>query len=253
MNHAYLSLESGRKVAVAEALLHRIDRMYRMRCPAAVYPFLMRVIREAETGNLATSVALELFDVVESFLVRRAVVGYEPTGLHALFKNVWSEIADSPSGEAFANAARQRPTIQWPKDDTFVEGLRTRPLARSNICGYLLVEIDRMLPGDDPMDRPTIEHVVPQSLPDNGSWARAFDEEQHKELVHTLANLVPMSGTLNSSMQAAPYDAKRERFLAESMYCTPRHVAQTYRQWNPETVGARAEELVKIAVKRWPD
>ena len=115
---------------------------------------------------------------------------------------------------------------------------------------FLLTEFDRDLPGDVPTDKPTIEHILPQSKGKPG-W-EAF-EDVHDAVIDTWANLVPLSQPLNASLQADPYSAKQERYMLESMWATPRRVASDYNDWSPATLSARGKEIAKWAVRRWPE
>jgi hypothetical protein len=55
---------------------------------------LGRAVMDKEVDDLA---AAGVLDVVEAFLVRRAIVGHEPTGLHAVFKRLWADLAGDVS------------------------------------------------------------------------------------------------------------------------------------------------------------
>ena len=186
------------------------------------------------------------------FLVRRAILGYEPTGLHALFKSLWADLAElTPKG--FADVVTSKSTIQWPTDTEVRAAIKTRSLAKAKICGFLLQEYDRSLPGDFVDDVPTIEHILPQSYDVEGPWADTFTRDEHKKVKDILANLVPLSTPLNSSLQAGGYAVKRDRYLRESKFVTPRHLAHTFDKWTPPDLETRSELLADWAVQTWPN
>jgi len=116
----------------------------------------------------------------------------------------------------------------------------------------LLVEYDRDLPGDNPSSPPTIEHILPQSYDIYSDWAEIFTKNEHRRMKDTWANLIPLSVAINSSLQASSYSLKKEKYIAESMFITPRRVANTYPNWNTETINQRAENLCNWAINRWP-
>ena len=87
---AFLAMRRADGLELSTDLASAIARLRRMRLPTSVYPFTMRVIDEAIRGDLSHEDAAANFRLLESFLVRRAIAGFEPTGLHAVFKNMWS-------------------------------------------------------------------------------------------------------------------------------------------------------------------
>lgn len=250
--HAYMAVVAGRVDATEDDVAEAVLRLHRMDCPAAAYPFVMKILLEHEAGRLSTRRTADLLVLVEWFLVRRALCGFEPTGLHAVFKTAWEAIAGNPTQDAFREFVKERPTIQWPTDAAVSEAVRVRHLAKANICGYLLVELDRLLPGDHTDAQPSIEHILPQEIRGCPEWEGEWSREAHEEALHTLANLVPMSGELNSSMQNAPYIQKARRYQGESMYLTPRRVVSEFpNRWSPAELEQRANSLASIVVERW--
>lgn len=248
----FMAVDQGHAIFEDPELNLRLDRLARLGRPTSVYPFLMSLLVEHRTEPMDIGKLTEILDLVESFLVRRAIVGFEPTGLHALFKGLWQEVRADLSAASVARAIRRRGTIQWPSDKSLKEAIATRDIATSRVCKYLLVEYDRHLPGDSPAEVPTIEHVMPDSREDKSSWSEAFSEEEHRELKDTWANLIPLSAPLNESLQRAPYANKSDRYARESMFATPRHVADTWSDWTPTTLRERASALGRWAVDRWP-
>lgn len=246
----FLGIDQGQPVFESSALNLRMDRLNRLGTPSALYPFLMALLTKHEDGR--RSPLVDILDLVESFLVRRAIVGFEPTGLHALFKGVWWEIEKGVSTEALTKAIRKRGTIQWPDDDEVRRAVLRRRVATTRVCRYLLVEYDRSLPGDDPDCVPTIEHVLPNSREGESAWASTFTAQEHRTYKDVWANLVPLSAPLNSSLQQGPYEEKRRRYADESMFVTPRRLAAEWTEWTPETIENRGKVLGEWAIRRWP-
>lgn len=153
----------------------------------------------------------------------------------------------------FKRQIKVRPTIQWPSNGEVVAAVEKRALARANICGYLLVEYDRDMKGDNPPLVPTIEHILPQSLDDDSEWAKKFSKEQHKHMKDLLANVIPLSSPLNSSLQDSSYAVKKVRYQKESMFTTPRNLASKWSVWGPKSIAQRSEVLAEWAVIRWSD
>jgi hypothetical protein len=247
----FMSIQAGHAVEGSPALSAALGTLIRARRPSSCFPFVMEVLLGFKEDKISEAAALELLATLESFLVRRAMAGYEPTGLHALFKGLYGDLAD-PTMASFQGVVASKSTIQWPGDEEVRESIALRPLGKSKICGFLLTEYDHDLPGDDPALAPTIEHVLPQSWDKKSDWAADFTTEQHAELRDTLANLVPLSAPMNSSVQAGPYSAKRPRYQKESAFKTPRQFADDYKHWTPSEIHERAQKLGEWAVGRWP-
>lgn len=230
----------------------RLDRLDRLNRPSSVYPFLMKLLFEYEQERTDTDTCTTILDLVESFLVRRGILGYEPTGLHALFKGLWEDIDGDPEVAAVGREIRRRTTIQWPDDEEVRQAVMNRELSSARIMSYLADERDRALPGDNPSDEPTLEHILPETPKEGGAWLERFTEDQHKILKDLWANIIPLSAPLNESLQRGPYEAKKKRYKNESMFVTPRAVADEWKDWTPESVRERGEVLADWAVKRWP-
>ncbi len=247
----FMSIDSkGEYIGHTEISL-RLDRLVRLKRPSSTYPFVMALLHARKNENISDEQCLGMLDVLEAFLVRRAIVGFEPTGLHALFKGLWGELSNYSISE-FKHFVSEKPTVQWPNDNELREAITTRSLAKTKICNYLLVEYDRSLPGDHPLSTPTIEHILPQSYETESRWAELFTKDQHKKLKDTWANLLPLSSPLNSSLQARPYSDKSQRYTNESMYITPRTVANQWEEWTVSSLEERRDALVNWAIERWP-
>jgi hypothetical protein len=126
-----------------------------------------------------------------------------------------------------------------PTDEEIGVALISRPLAKSRICNYLLTEYDRSLPGDNPAGPVSIEHILPDTYSETGPWSQVFTESQHKNVKDTLANLLPLSNPLNSSIQASIFDVKKQRYIDESMFKAPRYLANRFNEWTRESINIR--------------
>ncbi len=223
-----------------------------MQTPTSVYPFLLQVVKANKESTLGVNNTKGILDRIESFLVRRSVCGYEPTGLHALFKSLWGECESDYSVQNIVNCIRQHRTVKWPDDNEFVDNIKHSPLYGSRITPYLLAEWNGYLGGDIPnLDKQQIEHVLPETPEANSQWLVDWTKKEHSELKDCLANLLPISGTLNASIQNAEYEVKRVRYDADSALKAPRTFAKQYSNWTPKEFTHRADELAKWALDRW--
>lgn len=249
----FIDLYYGTDLTVCSPEIKKaIHRFYRMGTPTSVYPFLMQVVSAATNEEIDNYSAEQILSRVESFLVRRVVCGYEPTGLHATFKSLWNDCAGNYSVDNVVAEIQRHYTVKWPDNDEFERNIKTRPLYKVKITPYLLAEWNGKLGGDIPeLDSLQIEHVLPEKLPENSQWTKDWTRAQHEEKLHCLANLLPLSSTINSSLQNADYTVKRPRYIADSALKAPREFGKKYDKWTPIEFEERATELSKWALERW--
>jgi hypothetical protein len=91
-------------------------RLFDAGLPNSTYPFLMQLSNSCRDHALQDTDVIAILEVVESFLVRRAICGHEPTGLHAVFKGLWNDCSDTKTGESVIETIRAHKTVPWPND-----------------------------------------------------------------------------------------------------------------------------------------
>ena len=193
-------------------------------------------------------------DAVESFLFRRAVVGIEPPGLHAVFKGLWQDLLTGFEGrldEALSvgrlqAAIRSKPTITWPGAEEFQAAIAVGELYRRKIASYALREFEVSLKGESPSDVHQVEHIAPQAP--TPVWATAIPAD-YAELVHTWGNLLPLTASMNPSTGQSPFETKRKAY-ADSIFASAREVAKA-EAWDAEAIRARSGRIAAWALTRW--
>lgn len=105
-------------------------------------------------------------------------------------------------------------------------------------------------------DYPTIsvEHVCPQTLPDNSQWAEWFsDAEAHSSWLHTLGNLVLLNFRKNSAARNFEFDVKKEQYFAPGNSCafTLTSEVRSYPTWTPSDIAKRRKLLLRRLAKDW--
>jgi len=247
---AFIDIVIGSNLQQHKAPLRdAIVRLNEMDAPSATYPFLMQVSQAAREGVLDEKSSIALLEVVESFLVRRAISGIEPTGLHAVFKRLWNDLSGDYSTKKLIEEIRKHITVKWPTNDEFSAEIKGRSLYGSSITPYFVAQYNRSLGGDVPHNIPWLEHILPTEPED--VWWNSFTREQHEELKDRLCNLIPLSSQMNQSLKNARYEKKRKRYLEDSMFKSARLLAKKYDDWTPKEMSSRADELATWASKRW--
>lgn len=111
-------------------------------------------------------------------------------------------------------------------------------------------------------DKVSIEHIYPQT-PTNKCWKDCFkgQKKSSKEIFQgTLGNLLPLSQSINSSLQNDCFaDKKKPKFNEKKNklrqgYSDGSHSeieVSAYEEWTPETILARGNLLLEFMEKRW--
>jgi hypothetical protein len=258
----FRAIASGAPPPGSKEYRRAIDRLYRMPVPTSTYPFLMKLINAVRVDQYSQQDATNVMWLIESFLVRRAFAGFEPTGLHALFKNLWHETTGNQA--QILKVIDDNPTISFPADDVFVDDIKTSKLYRRRLAKYVLIEYETGILGGDPIPRDikahtkgvaplaavtTIDHVMPQDP--TPEWLAVVPIEVHERLLDTWANLVPLTIQFNSSKQGKSWDKVRKVFETESIYKTPKKLAKLP-VWDEGALNERAATLAEWALARWP-
>jgi uncharacterized protein with ParB-like and HNH nuclease domain len=228
----------------------RISRLRNAKVPTSTYPFLMRLSKAIQNEEVGVEDGAAILDVLDSFLTRRAVCGYEPTGLHAVFKRLWTDSGDAVSSASVRKAISSHKTVVWPGDVEFQEKVKTRPLYGTGIVHYLLFEHNESLGGDAVDITHQVEHVLPLN-PKAGEW-RSFSSAEHDEFKNVLANLVPISSAMNNELKNRGYFVKRPVYESDSGFKAARDFSKTYEDWTPVNLQARAAYLADWCNQRWP-
>ncbi len=226
----------------------------RMKLPSICYPYLIPLIKHAGENETQLAEAIACLNIVESFMVRRFMCGQEPTGLHAVFKGLWA------SAKTDLNKLKKeltgRKTVLSPDDEMFMKAIRSRPIYRGSMGLYIVMEYERGLSTEgDPIpdnfeetNTVSLDHIIPQSL----ASSKEAEIPEIRELIHTWANVIPMSPRANSEKAARDWQAARELINAGTRYHSARKVAQNA-SWGVSEINERIKELQAWALSRWPD
>lgn len=105
-------------------------------------------------------------------------------------------------------------------------------------------------------DRVSIEHIYPQT-PDDQYWVdrfSGFTEEQRRCLQGSLGNLLPLSASINSSLQNVSFPEKKDAKLGRSGYANGSYseldVAKE-EEWTPLQILHRGLKMLEFLEKRW--
>jgi uncharacterized protein with ParB-like and HNH nuclease domain len=122
---------------------------------------------------------------------------------------------------------------------------------------YLILRLDSFLSDGAATYDPnilTIEHVLPQNVPLESVWLEAWPSESHRQWVHRISNLVPLTQKRNSQAQNFDFEKKKNAYFGGnkniSSYALTTQVLNTL-EWTPDTVEKRQQLLLQLLAERW--
>jgi hypothetical protein len=208
---------------------------------------------------------------VESWLVRRLLVGANTRGYGKVFVDVLKHaavhatVAEAVIAALKGNADR----LAWPTDDELVTAFTTRKfygnLTQERIR-LVLGAIDEYLQRTNPMTEPAsfhynqlqIEHIMPQAWREH--WPldavdqaeRQLEAQRRDQAAQQLGNLTLVTSTFNQSVSHSNWTVKRPEFTNQSRLQLNRDVADCP-IWSTLEIQRRGERLAQVAAQVWPD
>jgi uncharacterized protein with ParB-like and HNH nuclease domain len=247
---SYLALCTGKyPTSFSKPITLALDKLVFSRCPTSVFPFMMKLLNEYTLGKVSENDTIDCIKIIESFMVRRAIAGLEPTGLLGIFRSAWSACDGKPNAQSLTQVINNRNTVEWPDDTRIRTSILTRNIYSSHLRQYLLKEFDLSLGSDDPKNEFWIEHIMPQTL--NAEWRAIIADKDHHDLVHTWGNLIPLTKEMNQSVSQSLFEVKSKEFESHSVFASARKLSSEYKKWDKEEILKRSSLIADWAVKRW--
>ncbi|MDQ7877734.1 DUF262 domain-containing protein [Microbacterium sp. QXD-8] len=206
-----------------------------------MYPLIMRAYRDFELGSIARDELIETLEMVQSLLVRRAVVG---TGVDRLVARLCR--AREQGREALVSAISRI----TPSDERVAVALKYSELPHA---GYVLGR----LAGVDGTGGLDVEHIFPLAPGDTWSgdgereWAAYSDDEQnsHRALANTIGNLTILEEDLALRALDRSFPQKQALY-ARSAIGTTSALAELP-GWGTAAIAQRSMQLTERFVEVW--
>ena len=225
-----------------------------------VYPLLLHLLDRRDMGQVTSEQIASAMLYVESFFVRRLLIGRGTANLNRILLSVVTEMnANVPIDEA-VRAYLSTGRKHYATDADLRAAIQTIPFyfnGRSNQRALILRWLEQSFGNKEPVDPSTltIEHVLPQTP--TMAWRESLTEDLepgetfdlvHESLLHTLGNLT-LTG-YNSELSNDPFEVKRIR-LANSGLSMNQEIAAQER-WGRPQIHARAAVLADKVAQIWP-
>lgn len=225
-----------------------------------VTPLLLHLLERRADGKATSAQLAAAMLYVESYLVRRQIIGRPSAGLNRTLLNVVTEMDKSLPVDEAVRAYLSQGRKHFAPDEAVRAAVLSIPFylnGRWSQRGNVLRWLEESYASKEPvsMDQLTIEHVLPQTL--NDDWRAVLEQELgddetveqlHTSLVHTLGNLT-LTG-YNSALSNHDFVSKRKQLATSGLHMNQRIAQQN--TWGPAQIRARAAELVDRIVDLWP-
>ena len=230
-------------------LLRQIKRLNTWEVNVA-YPLLMRSLDWMEKGKISSHDLANVMQMIESFVVRRAVCNVATNRLRGIFGRMAGQI---DSSDFVASSSDYLLGNHWPTDEEFKHAFMgfhvySRRLARTRLILESLEEsFDHKEPPKITEDI-TVEHVMPQTL--TTDWAEMLGPhaaDVHSQWLHTPGNLT-LTG-YNPELGNASFYKKKELLVDARFSLT--HEILTCDRWDENAIKTRGEKLAERAVQIW--
>jgi hypothetical protein len=221
---------------------------------AAVMPLVLQAFGEYEA-----EVRHGILSTLESYLVRRVIVGWDAKSYGATVIRLLQRLVGAADPVAIVReqlAGYRGKSAGWPTNADLIRQVRNRSLANVDTkrIRLLLSLIDSHLrtPMSEPIayeiDALTVEHLMPKSWEEHWPLGAGTADER-RELVHTLGNLTLVSEHLNGSMGNAPWENKRVAIAAHSRLQLNHDLPAV---WDEDAIRARAAEFGRLLIRALP-
>ncbi|MEV8027091.1 DUF4268 domain-containing protein [Cellulosimicrobium funkei] len=237
-------------------------RLYRIKAwgSTTAYPVVMRLLDRRATGTATTEQVARALTYLESYFVRRIVIGRATASLNRTLLQAVGAISSHQPVDVSLRDYLSRGRKYYATDKQVREAAATVPFywqGRAAQKKLILQWVEESYGSKEPIDptKLTIEHVLPQTLTEAvrdtfaaGLPADADITYEHERVVHTLGNLT-LSG-YNSELSNKAFDAKR-LMLAESGLRLNQEVA-AHKTWGRNEILARGAALAEKIIELWP-
>jgi predicted transport protein len=218
---------------------------------------IMRLLEAQETHKSMTEAELmEAVRLIESYMLRRAVMGAQSKGYSLEFAKVAYRIDDArPLASLRAALAGMPSAYAFPEDAEFERALTEENLYQKRVRFHVLDALENR-DRNEQVDTAgfSIEHVMPQNRNLHEGWRKMLGEnwqEVQQTWLHRLGNLT-LTG-YNSTYSDRPLEEKQT--IENGFQQSPIRLSEDLRYvpaWNAEAMEARGKKLAARALNIWP-
>jgi predicted transport protein len=240
-----VSGERGRRLAKLRRLVD---------VPALLIMRLMECCDEIAT--LKEAELLDSLSLIESYVMRRAICGYQTRGYWQVFSGLALTVGEkNPFDDLKVGFARQRENYRFPSNEEFGRSLKEGDLYGMRVCKQLLEGLENF-DTREPSDTSSysIEHVLPQNERLPVEWREMLGvdwKETQKTWLNRLGNLTLTA--YNSKYSDRPFEEKKtvSGGFSDSSVRLNKFIREQP-AWTANEIEARTEALAARGVLAWP-
>lgn len=216
---------------------------------------IMRLYDFHENGQLSQDEFIRAVELVESYLLRRAVLGLQTRGYWSVFARIAHDLNHESVFKSLQAAfARLRGNNRFPNDEEFRRGLQEHDLYGLRVCKHILDRLENAgYKEPSPVQNYSIEHIMPVEITGSLQWQEMLGEnweEIHSAWLHRLGNLTLTA--YNSTYLNRPFEEKKtvEGGFQQSAVRLNKDVRDAAR-WTIAEIQARGNRLATRALDIW--
>ncbi|MGC4806736.1 GmrSD restriction endonuclease domain-containing protein [Micromonospora sp. DT233] len=225
-----------------------------------VYPLALHLLDRREDGTATSEQVASAMLYVESFFVRRLLIGRSTMNINRILLSVVTEMSRNLPVDEAVRAYLSTGRKHYATDAAVRAAVRSIPFylhGRAPQRNLVLRWLEESYGSKEPvsLEKATIEHVLPQTLTDDWRQLLAADlepgenlDEVHEALLHTLGNLT-LTG-YNPELGNKPFAAKRDRLRQSGVRLSQQITDQA--RWGRPEIHARADALAERVIASWP-
>ena len=247
---SFLGIGPRQQVALSEAMSH----MRALNTTQAL--LVMRLYDCHERGELRQYEFISAVELVESYLLRRAVLGLQTGGYWSVFARVAHSIGSQSAFDSFQVAlARLRDNNRFPTNEEFKRGLEERDLYSLRVCKHVLDRLENAGYNEpSPVQDYSIEHIMPKEIASVPDWQEMLGEdweEIHGTWLHRLGNLTLTAYNSQYGNRAFHVKQTVDGGFQQSAVRLNEYVRKQT-QWTEVQMETRGRKLIERALEIWP-
>ncbi|GAB3244308.1 DUF4268 domain-containing protein [Nocardioides dilutus] len=223
-------------------------------------PLVIQILDRRARGLITTAQVLNVLTYLESYFVRRILIGRATANLNRTLLQAVRAVADESEVDVALRRFLSTGRKHFATDAQVRQAIQTVPFywqGRGLQKKLILQWLEEALGSKEVVDPSslTIEHVLPQTLSDEvreqfaaGLAEGADVTYEHERLVHTLGNLT-LTG-YNSELSNHPFTDKRAK-LATSGLLMNQEIAG-HGSWGAAEIAERSSLLAERVIALWP-
>ncbi len=245
----YVSNEPNKKLAKAIARINQLQ-------VTTSYPFFLNCYEEYDNGTLSIDNFLEIFKLVENFMIRRIICNKPSNQLNKVFPDLYKQAKKSNAIDLKEGVRLNLQNKDYPKDGEFKRNFLEAKMygggEKQIRTKFILETIEEAFNHKEQtnLEDCSIEHIMPQTL--NDLWKNDLGE--HYEYAHEmwLDNIGNLTLTkYNSELSNRRFTQKKDLFKDSKIGLNNYFADFEVNNWTVNEIKQRAEWLAEKAMSIW--